>query len=94
VLAFAKLFGLALSAFAFDICRDKLLQLPAFRRTYERVVAARQWAKDLLDPMIAPVRQQLRERLERIEWRGTGRRFRFIVRLRSKMRREPSSKVA
>ena len=94
VLAFAKLFGLALSAFAFDICRDKLLQLSAFRRVYERVVAARQWAKDLLDPMIAPVRQQLRERLGRIERRATGRRFRFIVRLRSKMRREPSSKVA
>jgi len=44
--------------------------------------------------MIAPVRQQLRERLGRIERRATGRRFRFIVRLRSKMRREPSSKVA
>ena len=94
VLAFAKLVGLALSAFAFDICRDKLLQLAAFRRVYERVLAARGWAKDMLDPMVAPLRRQLRERLGWIEGRRTGRRLRFIVRLRSKMRREPSSKVA
>jgi hypothetical protein len=94
LLAFAKLFGLGLSAFAFDVCRDKLLQLSAFRKVYERTLAARQWAKDMLDPMVEPVRQQIRERLEWIDRRGTGRRFRFIVRLRSKMRREPSSKVA
>jgi hypothetical protein len=94
LLAVAKLFGLALSAFAFDICRDKLLQLPTFRKVYERVLALRQWAKDLLDPLLEPVRQQIRDRLGWIRGRGTGRRFRFIVRLRSKMRREPSSKVA
>jgi len=94
LLAFAKLVGLALTAFTFDICRDKLLQLSAFRRLYEQVLAVRAWAKDMLDPMVEPVRQQIRERLQWIERRGTGRRFRFIVRLRSKMRREPSSKVA
>jgi hypothetical protein len=93
LLAFGKLVGLALSAFTFDICRDKLLQLAAFRRFYERVLAARRWAKDMLDPMIEPVRQQIRERLGWIERRGTGRRFRFIVRLRSKMRREPFSSL-
>jgi hypothetical protein len=94
LLVFAKVTGLALTAFTFDICRDKLLQLAAFRRLYERVLAARQWAKDMLDPMVEPVRQQIRERLAWIERRATGRRLRFIVRLRSKMRREPSSKVA
>jgi hypothetical protein len=94
VLAFAKLIGLGLSAFAFDVCRDKLLELSLFRRAYERTLAARRWAKDLLDPMVDPVRRQIRGRLGRIERGGTGRRFRFIVRLRSKMRREPSSKAA
>ena len=94
VLAFAKLFGLALSAFAFDICRDKLLQLPTFRKVYERVLAVRQWAKDMLEPLVEPFKRQIRDRLGRIEWPGPARRFRFIIRLRSKMRREPSSKVA
>jgi len=94
LLAVAKLFGLALSAFAFDICRDKLLQLTAFRKVYERVLAARQWAKDMLDPMVEPARRQIRDYLGRIERRGTPRRFRFILRLRSKMRREPSSNAA
>jgi hypothetical protein len=94
LLAVAKLFGLALSAFAFDICRDKLLLIPTFRKVYERVLAVRQWAKDLLDPLVESLRQQIRERLAFIERRRTGRRFRFLVRLRSKMRREPSSKVA
>jgi hypothetical protein len=94
VLAFAKLIGLGLSAFAFDVCRDKLLELSLFRRAYERTLAARRWAKDLLDPMVDPVKRQIRGRLSWIERGGTGRRFRFIVRLRSKMRREPSSKAA
>jgi hypothetical protein len=94
LLAFAKLFGLGMSAFAFDVCRDKLLQIPTFRKVYERTLAARQWAKDLVDPMIEPVRRQIRDRLGWIERHGTPRRFRFIIRLRSKMRREPSSKVA
>lgn len=94
LLAFVKLFGLGLSAFAFDVCRDKLLQLSMFRKVYERTLAARRWAKDMLDPMVEPFRQQIRERLGWIERHRTPRRFRFIVRLRSKMRREPSSKVA
>lgn len=93
--AFAKLFGLSLSAFAFDVCRDKLLQLSAFRRACDGILAARRWAKIMVDPMVDPIMRQIRARMRSIERRGTGRLLRFAMRLRSKMRRsEPSSKVA
>jgi hypothetical protein len=95
VFALAKLFGLSLTAFAFDICRDKLLELSACRRVYDGILAARRWAREMVDPMVDPVVRRMRARLRALERRGTLRLFRFIVRLRSKMRRsEPSSRVA
>lgn len=95
VFAFAKLFGLGLSAFVFDVCRDKLLQLGYFRRLYDTVLAVRRRAFELVDPMVEPVRRWIHGGPRSIDRRGTGRLLRFILRLRNKMRRgEPSSRAA
>jgi hypothetical protein len=57
VLVAAKLIGLGVTAFIFEVTKDKLLQMAWFRRLYEFFVWARQWAHD----KIAPITRQLRE---------------------------------
>jgi hypothetical protein len=91
VLVCAKLFGFGLSAFVFDVCRDKLFELSVCRRLYHGIVAARHQAHGRVDPLI----RRLRQRFGSLERRGSTRLLRFIMRLRSKMRRgEPASRVA
>jgi len=79
----AKLVGLGVTAFAFDVCRDKLLQLAWFCRVYGWVLAVRRWAHDLVDPIV----RRLRNLVDLIERPGSGRLFRFLARVRSKMQR-------
>lgn len=52
-----KLVGLGVTAFIFDVTRDKLLQMAWFRRLYEWLLALRQWAHDITEPVRARVRQ-------------------------------------
>ena len=42
-LLLAKLLGLGVTAFVFDVTRDKLLQMGWFRRAAEQVMALRDW---------------------------------------------------
>lgn len=51
----AKTLALGVTAFLFDICRDKLLQMQWFAHFYSLVLDARAWAHAL----VAPVRAQL-----------------------------------
>jgi hypothetical protein len=51
----AKTLALGVTAFLFDLCRDKLMQMAWFVRFYELVLRVRAWAHDLVDPL----RQQL-----------------------------------
>ncbi len=60
VLAGAKVLGAAITAFAFDVTRDKLLQLGWFRRGYEVVIGWRDAAHRLADPYIARLRAMAR----------------------------------
>jgi len=53
----AKTLGLGVVAFLFDVCRDKLMQMPWFARFYALVLRVRAWAYGLL----APVRLRLHE---------------------------------
>jgi hypothetical protein len=53
----AKALGLGVTAFLFDLCRDKLLQMSWFARFYALVLRVRGWAHDL----VAPVRLRLHE---------------------------------
>lgn len=78
VLVFAKLVGLGVTAFVFDVTRDKLLQMARFRRMHDWFLWARQWARAMTEP--------IRERMRRIAWllkpQRAGRFLRRLVRLR------------
>ena len=54
VLVFAKLVGLGVTAFIFDLTRPKLLQLAWFRWLYEHVLVWLEKAHALIDPIKAP----------------------------------------
>ena len=79
---FCKLFGLGVTAFAFDVCRDKLLELAWFCRVYGWVLAVRAWAHDLVDP----ITQHLQDLIHMI---GRHKRplVRFVSRIRTRMHR-------
>jgi hypothetical protein len=87
-LLLAKLAGLGTTAFVFDACRDKLLQLVWFRLLYESLLALRDWAHGLVDPITRKIR--------RLIWlsrpQRAGRFVRRWVRIRRQMHRgEPTS---
>ena len=88
MLLLAKLAGLGTTAFVFDACRDKLLQLVWFRLLYESLIALRDWAHAMVDPITRKIR--------RLIWlsrpQRAGRFFRRIARIRRHMRRpEPAA---
>ena len=87
MLLLAKLAGLGTTAFVFDACRDKLLQLMWFRLLYESLLALRDWAHSMVDPIMHKIR--------RLIWlsrrQRAGRFFRRISRIRRHVRRaEPA----
>jgi hypothetical protein len=78
ILVLAKLLGLGLTAFVFDVTRDKLLQMMWFRRMYDWVLAMRQWARDITEP----VRERARQLIWLTKPRRAGRFLRRFTRLR------------
>lgn len=78
VLILAKLIGLGVTAFIFDVTRAKLLQMAWFRRVYEWFLWARIWAHEITEPV--------RERTRQIVWllkpQRAGRFLRRFMRLR------------
>lgn len=78
VLVFAKLVGLGVTAFVFDVTRGKLLQIPWFQRMYDWFLWARDWARAQTEP--------IRARIRKIFWlfmpERAGRTIRRLVRLR------------
>src|SRR6059058_959705 len=88
MLLLAKIAGLGTTAFVFDACRDKLLQLMWFRLLYESLLALRDWAHAMVDPITRKIR--------RLIWlsrpQRAGRFFRRVARIRRHMRRpEPAT---
>src|SRR5215471_14738311 len=57
VLVLAKLVGLGVTAFIFEVTKDKLLQMAWFRRVYAFFL----WARDWAHAKIAPITKRLRE---------------------------------
>jgi hypothetical protein len=57
VILFVKLAGVGVTAFIFDVTRDKLLQMAWFRRVYDWVIWARGWAHVQTEPIRARIRQ-------------------------------------
>ncbi|MGO9135547.1 MAG: hypothetical protein ACLP8A_16070 [Methylovirgula sp.] len=95
ILAFvaAKVAGLGVMAFLFEMTRVKLLSMPWFERFYLWVLRIRAWAHELTEPYklkikeaMAPIKARLREMLAALksEDGGLGRR---LVSLRNWARR-------
>ena len=83
----AKMIGLALTVFLFDLCRPKLMELQWFRWLYDWVQRARLWSA----AQVAPIREEIRQRVALIKARLAPSRaslLRMAERLRSKIRRD------
>ena len=78
VLIFAKLLGLGVTAFVFDVTRDKLLQMAWFQPDVRLVLWARDWAHAQTEP--------IRQRLHQLTWllkpQRAGQFLRRLMRLR------------
>jgi hypothetical protein len=57
---FAKLIGVGVTAFIFDVTRDKLLEMRWFEAVYEFVISLRAKATALVDPIKQRIREMLR----------------------------------
>jgi hypothetical protein len=78
VIVVVKLVGLGVTAFIFDVTRDKLLQMAWFRRTYEWFLWARVWAHGITEP----VRERVRQLVWLLKPQRAGRFLRRFMRLR------------
>jgi hypothetical protein len=81
VLVFAKLLGVGVTAFIFDVTRPKLLQINWFRRVYDYVMWLRDWAHNMVEPVRAWVARWRRE----FAPKQTNRAFRLLMRLRRRI---------
>jgi hypothetical protein len=86
VLAVAKVLSVGLTAFIFQLTRDKLLQLAWFRWVYDRVVSALGWAHRQVDPVRSRLRASLGQ-LRVLLGARKGRLWRRILRLRRRAQR-------
>jgi hypothetical protein len=82
VLILAKLFGLAITAFVFEVTKPKLLKLGWFRWLYERVLAWLDWAHRLVDP----IGRRIKALLHILRPKRAGRALRLLWRIRRRAR--------
>ena len=83
---FAKLVGVGITAFIFDVTQPKLMQLAWFRALYGRVMVWLAWAHGLIDP----IKQQLQTMLRMWAPNRAGRTFRLLARIRQRMQGAPT----
>jgi hypothetical protein len=81
VIVTAKFVTLGITAFIFDVTRDKLLQLAWFRRLYEFMLWARARAHELVDP----IKHRIRQRMRLLTPSRSKRAFRLLARIRRRM---------
>ena len=81
VLIAAKFITLAVTAFVFDVTRDKLLQLDWFRGLYEYVILLRASAEALVDP----IKRRIKRRMALLAPGRSRRAFRLLARIRRRM---------
>ena len=58
-IVFAKFLGVGVAAFVFDVTRSKLLQMAWFKRLYDWVMTLRQKARDIVNPIIARIKDAM-----------------------------------
>ncbi|QPF92090.1 hypothetical protein [Bradyrhizobium commune] len=75
---FAKLLGVGVTAFLFDVTRDKLLEMHWFERIYELVLRLRARATELVDP----IKQRIKEFISGNGEGWSARTLRLIQRFR------------
>jgi hypothetical protein len=80
-LVLAKVLGLGVTAFIFDVTRPKLLQLPWFARLYSRVLVWLAWAHALVDP----IKLRLKRTLRMFAPAHAGRTLRLVMRIRRRL---------
>ena len=78
VLVFAKFAGVGITAFIFDVTREKLLEMRWFERLYEFILMIRDRAKALVEP----IKQRIRELLRGDGDGWSARTLRLIARFR------------
>lgn len=78
ILVFAKFAGVGITAFIFDVTREKLLEMRWFEVTYEFIMRLRETAKAL----VAPIKQRIREILRGDGEGWSARTLRLIARFR------------
>ena len=81
-LLFAKLVGVGVTAFVFDVTRDKLLEMAWFEKLYEYVLMLRAKAAELVDP----IKQRIRELIAGNGEGWSSRTLRLIQRFRKSVR--------
>jgi hypothetical protein len=54
---FAKLLGVGVAAFVFDVTRPKLLEMAWFAKLYEFVIALRAKARELVAPIVSQIKE-------------------------------------
>ena len=87
VIVFGKLVGVGVTAFIFDVTREKLLQMAWFRRVYDWVLELRQWSHGVTEP----VRERVRQLVWLMKPQRAGRFLRRFMRLRrNAYRRRPA----
>jgi hypothetical protein len=82
VLVLAKLVGLGITAFIFEVTKDKLLQMAWFRKVYDFFMWLRAWAHEKVDP----IARRLRKWRRLLTPPRGGRFFAHLTRVRRRMR--------
>jgi hypothetical protein len=77
-IVFAKLLGVGVTAFVFDVTRDKLMEMHWFERLYDLVLKLRAKAAELVDP----VKRRIRELIAGNGEGWSSRTLRLIQRFR------------
>jgi hypothetical protein len=79
---FAKLLGVGVTAFVFDVTRDKLLEMAWFERLYDFVLKMRARATELVEP----IKQRIKDLLTGNGEGWSSRTLRLIQRFRKSVR--------
>src|SRR3984893_9200474 len=105
VLVLAKLVGLGITAFIFEVTKDKLLQMAWFRRLYEFFLWARDWAHERVAPITRLLREWSHETIRRLmprlrRWRRmlrprhAGRLLERLMRIRRRMQAQRAARAS
>jgi hypothetical protein len=83
VLIAAKLLGLGVTAFIFEVTRDKLLQMAWFARLYAWVM----WVRDKAHELVEPIKDRIKQMFRMFAPQRAGRTLRLLRLIRRRVTR-------